>query len=291
MMEKGLSENTVNAYLNDISKLAEFSMLNTPDINPGTMEYAFLQKFLKHLADSDLSSRTQARTVSSVKHFFRYLILEGLIDKNPAILLESPKIGRKIPDVLTVEEVNRILENMTLEEKTGHRNQAIIETLYGCGLRVSELINLKISNLFFEAGYIKVIGKRRKERLIPIGDRAIHSLRIYLDHSRNKLKPKKDARDLVFLSNRGNALSRQMVFLIVKKASKQAEITKSVSPHIFRHSFATHLLEGGADLRAVQEMLGHESITTTEIYTHLDLGFLKKTIEKFHPLNALESNL
>ena len=277
--EKGLSPKSVEAYLHDVQLLADF--LGEDKIADATFEE--LQKFLKHLYESDFNARSQARIVSGMRAFFRYLIYANVREDDPTELLDAPKIGMHLPDVLTVEEIQSIMDVIDLSTPEGHRNRAMVEVMYGCGLRVSELVTLRLSNLFFEDGFIKVVGKGNKERLIPIGKTAINAVNQYVDGKRKLLKIKKGEEDYVFLNRRGAHLTREMVFMLVKKWVAAAGIDKTVSPHTFRHSFATHLIEGGADLRAVQEMLGHESITTTEIYTHLDQDYLRTNIALFHP--------
>ena len=277
--EKGLSPKSVEAYLHDVQLLADF--LGEDKITDATFEE--LQKFLKHLYESDFNARSQARIVSGMRAFYRYLIYANVREDDPTELLDAPKIGMHLPDVLTVEEIQDIMDVIDLSTPEGHRNRAMVEVMYGCGLRVSELVTLRLSNLFFDDGFIKVVGKGSKERLIPIGKTAINAVNQYVDGKRKLLKIKKGEEDYVFLNRRGAHLTREMVFMLVKKWVAAAGIDKTVSPHTFRHSFATHLIEGGADLRAVQEMLGHESITTTEIYTHLDQDYLRTNIALFHP--------
>ncbi len=277
--EKGLSPKSVEAYLHDVQLLADF--LGEDKISDATFEE--LQKFLKHLYDSDFNARSQARIVSGMRAFYRYLIYARQREDDPTELLDAPKIGMHLPDVLTVEEIQNIMDVIDLSTPEGHRNRAMVEVMYGCGLRVSELVTLRLSNLFFDDGFIKVVGKGNKERLIPIGKTAMKMVNLYINGKRKLLKIKKGEEDYVFLNRRGAHLTREMVFMLVKKWVKAAGIDKTVSPHTFRHSFATHLIEGGADLRAVQEMLGHESITTTEIYTHLDQDYLRTNIALFHP--------
>ena len=277
--EKGLSPKSVEAYLHDVQLLADF--LGEDKIADATFEE--LQKFLKHLYDSDFNARSQARIVSGMRAFYRYLIYARQREDDPTELLDAPKIGMHLPDVLTVEEIQNIMDVIDLSTPEGHRNRAMVEVMYGCGLRVSELVTLRLSNLFFEDGFIKVVGKGNKERLIPIGKTAMKMVNLYINGKRKLLKIKKGEEDYVFLNRRGAHLTREMVFMLVKKWVAAAGIDKTVSPHTFRHSFATHLIEGGADLRAVQEMLGHESITTTEIYTHLDQDYLRTNIALFHP--------
>ena len=279
MYEKGLSPKSVEAYMHDVLLLADF--LGEDKIADATFEE--LQKFLKHLYESDFNARSQARIVSGMRAFYRYLIYANVREDDPTELLDAPKIGMHLPDVLTVEEIQSIMDVIDLSTPEGHRNRAMVEVMYGCGLRVSELVTLRLSNLFFDDGFIKVVGKGNKERLIPIGKTAINAVNQYVEGKRKLLKIKKGEEDYVFLNRRGAHLTREMVFMLVKKWVAAAGIDKTVSPHTFRHSFATHLIEGGADLRAVQEMLGHESITTTEIYTHLDQDYLRTNIALFHP--------
>lgn len=279
MYEKGLSPKSVEAYLHDALLLEEF--LGDKKMEDATFED--LQQFLKHLYKSDYNARSQARIISGMRAFYRYLIYANVLETDPTELLDAPKIGMHLPDVLTVEEIKSIMDVIDLSTPEGHRNRAMAEVMYGCGLRVSELVTLRLSNLFFDDGFVKVVGKGNKERLIPIGSTAQKMVNLYLDGARKTLKIKKGEEDYVFLNRRGAHLTREMVFMLVKKWVKEAGIEKTVSPHTFRHSFATHLIEGGADLRAVQEMLGHESITTTEIYTHLDQDYLRTNIALFHP--------
>ena len=282
-LEKSLSKNTVEAYLNDVTKLTTFEEENIQRSSPAEIGLADLQLFIKQINEVGLSARTQARIISSLKAFFKYLYLENIIRDDPASLLESPRPGRKLPDTLSVEEVENLINTIDMSLPEGERNKAIIETLYGCGLRVSELINLKITDIYAKDNFIKVIGKGNKERLVPIGNTALKHIDLYLENSRRRLHPDRLDEDILFLNRRGKKLSRNMIFIIVKELGKKSGIRKSISPHTFRHSFATHLVEGGADLRAVQEMLGHESIITTEIYTHLDREYLKSTIALYHP--------
>ena len=279
MYEKGLSPKSVEAYLHDALLLEEF--LGDKKMEDATFED--LQQFLKHLYKSDYNARSQARIISGMRAFYRYLIYANVLETDPTELLDAPKIGMHLPDVLTVEEIQSIMDVIDLSTPEGHRNRAMAEVMYGCGLRVSELVTLRLSNLFFDDGFVKVVGKGNKERLIPIGSTAMKMVNLYVNGKRKELKIKKGEEDYVFLNRRGAHLTREMVFMLVKKWVKDAGIEKTVSPHTFRHSFATHLIEGGADLRAVQEMLGHESITTTEIYTHLDQDYLRTNIALFHP--------
>ena len=280
-VERSLADNSVNAYIRDIRKLADFcSKIKVDELNISVNE---IREFIADLNSKNISARSQARIISGVKAFFKYLIIEDYITNDPTMLIENPKIGLKLPEVLSVGEIELIISSIDLSNKQGERNRAILETLYSCGLRVTELINLKISNINFKEGYIKVIGKGDKERLTPIGSNALKYISIYVSEVRIHQKISKNHEDFVFLNNRGSKLSRVMIFTLIKKIVDKVGIKKKVSPHTFRHSFATHLIEGGADLRAVQEMLGHESITTTEIYTHLDRDYLRSNIMQFHP--------
>ncbi|WP_143959692.1 site-specific tyrosine recombinase XerD [Litoribacter populi] len=282
-IEKSLSKNSILAYKQDMFKLQSFAENFYPDITPLTITSRHLQDFTLELGKMGISAFTQARIISGIKAFYKFLMYEDLITEDPAQLLEAPKLGRKLPETLSYEEISLILECIQLGEKEGHRNRAMIETLYASGLRVSELTDLKLGNIYKDIGFLRVIGKGNKERLVPIGKEALKYLELYLKHNRKDVTPAKGHEEYVFLNNRGKKLSRVMVFLIIKKLSETAGIRKSVSPHTFRHSFATHLIEGGADLRAVQDMLGHESITTTEIYTHLDRDYLRQVLTEFHP--------
>lgn len=282
-LEKSLSLNSVSAYINDINKLIAFLGKEGKKILPLKVKLEHLQSFIAWLNERDVSPRTQARTISGIKSFYKYLLIEGKISSDPTALLEAPKIGRKLPDVLSMEEIDRLIESIDLTKAEGQRNKALLETLYSCGLRVSELVNLKITNLFFEQGFIKVEGKAGKERLVPVSGRAIDEINKYLSGYRKTLNIAKESENVLFLNRRGKKLSRVMIFTIIKNLAEKIGLEKSISPHTFRHSFATHLINGGADLRAVQEMLGHESILTTEIYTHLDRDYLKSTINQYHP--------
>ncbi len=281
-IERGLSENTISNYTFDINKLVKWLELNEIDITPIKIEKETLQTFIYSIA-KEINPRSQSRIISGLKGFFNYLVFEEYRTTNPLDLIESPKIGRKLPDTLSLEEINTIITTIDLSKPQGERNRAIIESLYGCGLRVSELINLKISDLFFDEGFIKVTGKGNKQRFVPIGSITIKYIEIYRNQVRvhQTINPK--AQDTLFLNRRGNGLTRAMIFHIVKELTEKAGIHKKISPHTFRHSFATHLLENGADLRAIQQMLGHESITTTEIYTHIDKSHLTQVINDFHP--------
>lgn len=286
-LEKSLSENSVAAYMRDLKKLTAFMEEMGYSVSPETISSEQLEEFAGWTKKKGANSRSQMRIISGIKGFFKYLIMENRIKINPAEFLESPKIGRKLPDVLSILEIEQIIAAIDLSKPEGERNKAIVETLYGCGLRVSELVNLKISGLHFSEAFVRIIGKGDKERLAPIGSVAIKQINIYLERVRIHIKPKKGCEDIVFLNRRGAKLTREMIFMIIKELCKIAGITKKVSPHSFRHSFATHLMEGGADIRAVQQMLGHESITTTEIYTHLNREYLRDTIMQYHPRSSL----
>lgn len=282
-LEKSLSPNSVTAYINDISKLIGFLDKNYNKVGPLKVKLDHLKDFIAWLNVREISPRTQARTISGIKSFYKYLLIEGKLSSDPTALLESPKIGRKLPDILSMEEIDNLIDAVDLSKAEGQRNKAMLETLYSCGLRVSELVGLKITNLFFEQGFIKVEGKAGKERLVPVSGRAVDEVGKYMNEYRKKLNVAKDSENILFLNRRGRKLSRVMIFTIIKNLAEKIGLGKSISPHTFRHSFATHLINGGADLRAVQEMLGHESILTTEIYTHLDRDYLKSTIQQFHP--------
>ena len=282
-LEKGLSKNSVEAYVNDVLKLKSYLDDRGLILSVSQITEEHISGLLKQINDLELSAATQARILSGLKSFFSYLELEEIISFDPTELIQAPKIGRKLPDVLTKEEVDQLIKAIDLSSNEGHRNKAILETLYGCGMRVSEIVNLQISNCYFDDSFVKVIGKGNKERLVPINDGAINSIKIYREHYRNHLKIKNGHEDFVFLNRRGAQLTRVMIFTIIKRLVVAAEIQKNISPHTFRHSFATHLVNAGANLRAVQEMLGHESITTTEIYTHLDRDYLRQEIIQHHP--------
>ena len=282
-LEKGKADNTIESYLRDVSKLLQFMDLEKPGKSFRDLNLKDLRDFLAFLNEFGLNEQSQARIISGIKAFYKYLILESIIKLNPTELLEAPKLRRKLPDTLSYAEIQLIIEAIDLSTPEGMRNRAMLETLYSCGLRVTELINLKRSNLFLDVDFIRVIGKGDKERLVPIGSEAKKYIELYIKEVRVHMSVKKASDQIIFLNRNGGGLSRVMVFYIIKKASAEAGIRKTVSPHTFRHSFATHLVEGGADLRAVQEMLGHASITTTEIYTHLDQSYLKDTISQFHP--------
>lgn len=282
-LEKSLSQNSIAAYINDISKLIAYLDKYHSKVNPLKVKLEHLKGFIAWLNEREISPRTQARTISGIKSFYKYLLIEGKIGSDPTALVESPRIGRKLPDILSMEEIDSLIEAVDLSKAEGQRNKAMLETLYSCGLRVSELVGLKITNLFFDQGFIKVEGKAGKERLVPVSGRAVDEVGRYMNDYRKKLNIAKDSENILFLNRRGKKLSRVMIFTIIKNLADKIGLEKSISPHTFRHSFATHLINGGADLRAVQEMLGHESILTTEIYTHLDREYLKSTIQQFHP--------
>ena len=281
-LEKGLSSNTIEAYLDDLNKLFQF--IENEKLQLLQINYSDLQHFIAQLNDIGISSRSQARIISGIKSFYRFLLLDDFLRSDPTELLESPKIGMKLPEVLSVEEVNRILASIDLSTSTGQRNRAMLEVLYSCGLRVSELIHLKYSDIYFEEEFIRIEGKGKKQRLVPISQTAIHEIKNYL-YDRQQIVAQKGFEDMLFLNQRGKGLSRVMVFYVIKEHAELAGVEKTISPHTFRHSFATHLLEGGANLRAIQLMLGHEKITTTELYTHIDREFLRKEIMLHHPRN------
>lgn len=282
-LEKSLSANSIEAYLTDVDKLVQYFTLLEQRPSPKDVTLPQLQGFIRWINELGLAATSQARIISGIRAFFHFLVMEDVIIVDPSELLEAPKLGRKLPDTLSSAEIDLLLQAIDRTKAEGERNLAILETLYACGLRVSEATNLKISNLYFHEGFIKVTGKGDKERLVPIGRSAMHQLDIYLHQVRNHQDIDPQYQDFVFLNRRGKPLSRVMIFLLIKSLAETAGIRKTISPHTFRHSFATHLVENGADLRAVQQMLGHESITTTEIYTHLDRKFLYKTVEEFHP--------
>lgn len=286
-LEKSLSLNSINAYIHDVEKLAQYLELKSMNNKPEQIQLKHLQEFIKWLNVVGVSARTQSRIISGIKSFYKYLLLEDIISNNPTDLLESPKIGRKLPDTLSLEEINNLIAAIDLSKPEGQRNKAMLETLYGCGLRVSELTDLKISGLYFDAGFIKIIGKGNKERLVPLGAVAKKNIMIYLNEVRIQLSPQKGNEDILFLNHRGRKLSRVMIFIIIKELAEKIGLKKNISPHTFRHSFASHLVDRGADLRAVQEMLGHESITTTEIYTHLDRNYLRDNILQYHPRSKI----
>jgi integrase/recombinase XerD len=282
-LEKSLSPNTIDAYSLDLDKLIQFLQIKNLHIGPNDLQLTHLQEYLKWIAEMGMSERSQARIISGIKAFYKYCLQEEIAKQDPTELLSAPKLKKALPDTLTFEEIEAIIAQIDLSKPEGVRNKAMLEILYSCGLRVSEIINMRRSHLYLDIGFVRVIGKGDKERLIPIGSDAIKHLQIYLQEIRTKQQEKKGNEDIAFLNKRGSKLSRIMVFYIIKEMAAKADIKKNISPHTFRHSFATHLVEGGADLRAVQEMLGHESITTTEIYTHLDRNFLRDTLNRFHP--------
>jgi integrase/recombinase XerD len=282
-LEKSLSKNSIEAYLHDIEKLQQYLAISQQTILLDTINLKTLQNFIHWIHELGMTATSQARIISGLKSFFNYLILEDIIQSNPTELLEAPKTARKLPDTLAFEELEKLFDAIDMSTQEGTRNKAILETMYSCGLRVTELTELKISNIYADVEFIKVIGKGNKERLVPIGASALKFIQIYIENIRAHIVPKKNAEDILFLNRRGGKLSRVMIFYIIKELTNKAGIQKNIHPHTLRHSFATHLVEGGANLRAVQEMLGHESITTTEIYTHLDRNFLKETLNTFHP--------
>lgn len=282
-LEKSLSDNSVEAYLHDVEMLTQHLSATQQPKAPGELVLSDLQQFLKWIGELGMTASSQARIISGLRQFYKYCLIEQISTKDPTALLDAPKLKRKLPDVLSYDEIEAIINQVDLSKPEGVRNKAILETMYSCGLRVSEVVSLKRSHLYLDVGFIRVIGKGDKERLVPIGNSAVKHINIYANTIRVHAPVKTGFEDFLFLNRRGAGLTRVMIFMIIKELAKQAGITKNISPHTFRHSFATHLVEGGADLRAVQEMLGHESITTTEIYTHLDREFLRKTLEQFHP--------
>ena len=282
-LEKSLSDHSVSAYLSDLEKLTQFLQSAEIKISPKEVTLKQLQKFTTFISELGLSATSQARIISGIRSFYDYCLAENIVENDPTLLLEAPKTRRKLPDTLSVDEIDQIISSIDLSTPEGTRNKAIFETMYSCGLRVSELVNLKISQFYPDLGFIRVTGKGDKERLIPIGNTAVKNVKIYLKTVRTHIDIADGQEDMLFLNRRGSKLSRVMIFLVLKDLVKKAGIIKTISPHTLRHSFATHLVEGGADLRAVQEMLGHESITTTEIYTHLDRDYLRATLQQFHP--------
>lgn len=283
ILERNFTKNSLDAYWRDVNKLKEFLEITQIDVSPLQIEITHLTKFLQYLSLLGLAEMSKGRILSGIKAFFKFLLIEDIIKNDPSELIETPKTTRKLPDVLSVEEVDKILKTFDLSRQDDARNRVITEILYSSGLRVSELVGLTLSRIYAEEGFLKVTGKGNKERFVPIGEQALHYLIIYLKEIRPNIPIKPKCQDIVFLNRRGGSLSRISVFTAIQKAAKLAEIKKPISPHTFRHTFATHLIEGGADLRAVQDMLGHESITTTELYTHLDRDYLKQTIINFHP--------
>ncbi|PWL28319.1 site-specific tyrosine recombinase XerD [uncultured Roseivirga sp.] len=282
-LERSLSANSVEAYVRDVSKFKQFLEISGSDITPLHVSMVELQNFIEYINELGMSAFSQARIISGLKSFYKFLLYEGELDSDPTELLEAPKLGRKLPDTLSVEEIDQILAAIDHSKSEGMRNRAMLETLYSSGLRVSELIGLKMSNVHSDVGFLRIFGKGSKERLVPIGKEALKYIKIYQNEVRVHLDIKPGNESFMFLNRNGRQLSRQMVFIVIKTLVEKAGIKKTISPHTFRHSFATHLVEGGADLRAVQEMLGHESITTTEIYTHLDRDYLRQVIQEFHP--------
>ncbi|HEY6976237.1 MAG TPA: site-specific tyrosine recombinase XerD [Chitinophagaceae bacterium] len=282
-LEKSLSDNSVDAYLRDVNKLTEYLQVSNSLKTPAELSLNDLQHFIKWVGELGMTATSQARVISGIRGFYKYCLVENIVKVDPSALLESPKLKRALPDVLSFEEIEKIIAQIDLSKPDGSRNKAILETMYSCGLRVSEVVNLKISCLYLDVGFIRVIGKGDKERLVPIGRDAVKFIKIYKENIRVHQPVQNGFGDILFLNKHGKSLSRVMIFYIIKELAKRAGITKNISPHTFRHSFATHLVEGGADLRAVQDMLGHESITTTEIYTHLDRDYLRTTLQEFHP--------
>ena len=282
-LERSLSDNSVEAYLRDVEKLTQFLQLSANLKTPAEIELKDLQLFIRYVNELGMTATSQSRIISGIRSFYKYCFIEDIVKNDPSFLLEAPRTKRSLPDVLSFEEIERILNAIDLSTPEGGRNKAILEVMYSCGLRVTEVVNLLISNLYLDVGFIKVIGKGDKERLVPIGRSAITYINIYKNQIRVHVPVKKGHEDILFLNRRGSKLTRVMIFLLLKDLAKKAGINKNISPHTFRHSFATHLVEGGADLRAVQEMLGHESITTTEIYTHIDREYLRDTLQRFHP--------
>ncbi|MBL7871056.1 MAG: site-specific tyrosine recombinase XerD [Cyclobacteriaceae bacterium] len=282
-LERSLSENSIQAYVRDVEKLAQFIELNYAGISPLLVSSKHLQAFVQCISELGMSAYSQARILSGVKAFYKYLLFEEIIVKDPTTLLEGPKLGRKLPDTLEYAEIVKLFDAIDLSTPEGGRNRAMLEILYCSGLRVSELVDLKVGNVYFDVGFLRVIGKGNKERLVPVGKDALKFLKIYLEEIRVHVPVQKGSESNVFLNRRGKKLTRVMIFMIIKELAAKIGLRKTIGPHTFRHSFATHLIEGGADLRAVQEMLGHESITTTEIYTHLDRDYLRQVIQDFHP--------
>jgi len=282
-IERSMSENTVDAYLHDVTMLRDYAHASLSDKSANTLCLQDLQAFLQYINELELSAGTQARILSGLKSFYAYLELEGMVADDPTEMLEAPKLKRTLPVVLSIEELDMLFAQIDHSTPEGLRNRAMLETMYSCGLRVSELVSLAISHLYLDIGFVRVVGKGNKERLVPIGGEAVKHIHIYREHVRAKMEPKKGCEDILFLNRRSSSLSRVMVFMILKDLAIKAGLKKTIHPHTLRHSFATHLVEAGADLRAVQEMMGHKSITTTEIYTHLDRSFLRNTMEKYHP--------
>jgi integrase/recombinase XerD len=282
-LERSLSDNSVEAYLRDVDKLTSYLIIADEKKSPAELDLKTLQQFIKWVGELGMTASSQARMISGIKGFYKYCLIENIVNADPTALLEAPKLKRSLPDTLSFDEIEKIIGAIDQSKPEGGRNKAILETMYSCGLRVTEVVNLQVSCLYLDVGFIRVIGKGNKERLVPIGTDAIKYIKLYKDNIRVHVPIKKGNEDFLFLNKRGSRLSRIMIFYIIKDLAIKAGIKKIISPHTFRHSFATHLVEGGADLRAVQEMLGHESITTTEIYTHLDRDFLRSTLQQFHP--------
>ncbi len=283
MLEKSLPKNSVEAYLHDITNLQHFFEIKNISVAPENVAFNQLQEFLAFIIDLGIGARSQARMISGIRAFYKYLLMEDMIKQSPADLLELPRLPQKLPEVLNIEEIDMLINAIDLSTPEGQRNKAMLETLYCCGLRVTELVTLKISDIIFEEEFVRVTGKGNKQRLVPLGQSAKKYISIYLEEVRPHIPVQKEMEDIVFLNRRGHSMSREMVFIIIQQLKKKAGLNKHISPHTFRHSFATHLVEGGADLRAVQEMLGHSSITTTEIYTHIDREYLRDAILRFHP--------
>jgi len=283
LLEKSLSKNSIEAYVHDITNLEQFFETKKISVSPERVTFQHLREFLAFIIELGIGPRSQARMISGIRAFFKYLIMEDLITQSPAELLELPRLPQKLPEVLSIEEIDLLINAIDLSTPEGQRNKAMLETLYCCGLRVTELVTLKISDIVFEEEFVRVIGKGNKQRLVPLGKSAEKFIKIYLEEVRPHIPVQKDMQDIVFLNRRGKGMTREMVFIIIQQLKKKAGLNKKISPHTFRHSFATHLVEGGADLRAVQEMLGHSSITTTEIYTHIDREYLRDAILRFHP--------
>lgn len=282
-LEKSLSENSIEAYLHDITNLQQFFETTKTTVNPENVTFKQLQEFLVFIIELGIGPRSQARMISGIRAFYKYLLMEDAIKQSPADLLELPRLPQKLPEVLSIEEIDMLVNAIDLSTPEGQRNKAMLETLYCCGLRVSELVTLKISDIYFDEEFVRVIGKGNKQRLVPLGKSAAKYIKIYLEEIRTHIPVQQDAEDIVFLNRRGKGMTREMIFMIIRDLKGKAGLHKKISPHTFRHSFATHLVEGGADLRAVQEMLGHSSITTTEIYTHIDREYLRDAILRFHP--------
>lgn len=282
-LERSLSDNSIEAYLHDIIKLKQFLEMSNLEISPLKVESAHLQDFLEYINELGMTAHSQARVLSGIKAFYKYMMFEGLVEKDPTALIEGPKLGRKLPDTLSFHEIEQLFEAIDMSTPEGARNRAMLEVLYCSGLRVSELVDLRLTNIYFDIGFLRVVGKGNKERLVPVGKDALKFIKIYVEEVRVHVDIKDGHQNYAFLNRRGKKLTRVMIFTIIKNLAAAIGMKKRISPHTFRHSFATHLIEGGADLRAVQEMLGHESITTTEIYTHLDRDYLRQVIQDFHP--------